>query len=124
MMEAPKYGTPKEAALASFGRYARVLAGEQNGSHAVVLLGTNELPYLYPYQVVCSREGEGWVEGTGGNGPGWTYLENDFGVRTFWGEAPAGAESVRVPYAGTVYNAPVREGYFFLAVWRVPSEFA
>jgi len=123
-MEPSGYATPEAAALASFGRYARVHASEQNGSYAVVLLATNELPTLYPYQIVCSREPEGWVEGANGNGAGWTHLENGLGVRTFWGEAPARAESVRVHVAGTIYDAPVRQGYFFLTVWLVPAEFA
>jgi hypothetical protein len=43
-----------------------------DGNHAVVLLGTNEPPKLYPYQVVCGRSEDGWVEGISGNGPGWS----------------------------------------------------
>jgi len=116
------YSTPEDAALASFGRYARLLASEQNGSYAVVLLATNEPPYLYPYQVLCFREKDRWVEGTGGNGPGWTYLEGGLGVRTFWGKALNEEGNVRLLYAGTVYEAPVRYGYFFLAVWQVPDD--
>lgn len=95
-MEPRRYPTPEEAALASFGRDAHVLASEQNGWYAVVLLATNEPPYLYPYQVVCSREKDGWEEGTSGNGPGWTHLDGGVGVRTFWDKAPNQAGSVHL----------------------------
>jgi hypothetical protein len=83
--------TPEEAARGGIPeRYARALGVvySPDGNHAVVLLGTNEPPFLYPYQVVCGRGEDGWYEGISGNGPGWSTTSNEgepnAGVATDW----------------------------------------
>jgi hypothetical protein len=55
--------SPAEAARGNIpARYARPIAAElsPDGRDAVVLLGTNEEPVLYPYFVVCHLESDGW----------------------------------------------------------------
>jgi hypothetical protein len=125
--------TPEHAALAGFPvGQARVLAIAQSptGDHAVVLLGTNEEPVLYPYEVDCERDDSGWVERGGGNGPGWRALAPDqgdaagnanLGVTTDWAEAPAQARAAVVRYRGDDHQVPVSHGYFLFAAWDVPA---
>jgi hypothetical protein len=87
------YSTAEEAARGDIpSRYARALAVEfsPDGDHAVVLLETNEPPFVYPYQVVCSRGEDGWAEGISGNGPGQTLVEGTLWVRTEWRETAGG----------------------------------
>ena len=45
----------------------------------------------------------------------------DVGALSFWGDAPAGVETVRVYLDGAVVEAPVRNGIYFLIKWRVPA---
>ena len=52
------YQDPEAAARESIPpQFARTLGVSlsPDGDHAVVLLGTNEPPDLYPYQVICRR---------------------------------------------------------------------
>jgi hypothetical protein len=107
--------TPEEAARGEIPEpYARVLgtAMSPDGNNAVVLLGTNEPPRLYPYQVVCERREQGWVEEIGGNGPGCstTSSENEpnVGVATLWDEAPPGATAAVVSFLGHDTEVPWR----------------
>jgi hypothetical protein len=91
-----------------------------------VLLGTNEPPLLYPYQVVCGRGEGGWSEGISGNGPGWSTTssegEPNLGVVTDWAEAPIDAAAAVVSFDGQEHQLPVREGYFRFAAWEVPHD--
>jgi hypothetical protein len=127
--------TPEEAARGGIPeRYARFLgiARSPDGNHAVVLLGTNEPPFLYPYQVVCGLGESGWVEEMSGNGPGWSTTADDphdsgasnIGVATDWAEAPPGATAAVVSFAGQEHEVPVREGYFLFAAWNVAGDLA
>src|SRR5919197_5318392 len=99
-LQAVAYDDPEAAARESIPRqFARTLAMAvaPDGNSAVVLLGTNEPPDLYPYKVVCQRSRDGWEEGASSNGPGWTSLSGGRGgVETYWGEAPEGASQVVV----------------------------
>ncbi len=81
------YSTPEEAARGDIpARYSTVLdlAYSPDAKHAVVLLGTNEPPYVYEYEVVCSMENDHWVGGSGGNGPAGRRLPDDRWVETDW----------------------------------------
>ena len=134
-MKAGAAPTPEEAARGELPeRYARVLgvAYSPDGNHAVVLLGTNEEPYLYPYQVVCGLGEFGWVEEMSGDGPGWSTTADDphdseaskLGVATDWDEAPPVAIAAVVSFHGKDHVVPVHEGYFLFAAWNVPDDLA
>jgi hypothetical protein len=123
--------TPEDAARGEIPeRYARAhgVVHSPDGNHAVVLLGTNESPFLYPYQVVCGRGEGGWYEGMSGNGPGWSTTssegEPNIGVATLWDEAPPGATAAVVSFEGHEHEVSVREGYFLFAAWDVPDDLA
>jgi hypothetical protein len=109
--------TPEEAARGEIPeRYARVLgvAYSPSGADAVVLLGTNEPPVLYPYQVLCGRGELGWYEGMSGNGPGWSTTQEEdgpnVGVVTLWDEAPPGVRAAVVSFGGREHDVPVLNG--------------
>jgi hypothetical protein len=122
------YPTPEAAALEQIPeRYARVLGASvsPNGEYAMVLLGTNEPPRLYPYQVLCEREPDGWLESTSGNGSGWSSTSGrddpeQFGVTTDWGQAPPDARAAVVSFRGADHEAPVARGYYLFVAWGVP----
>ena len=123
--------TPEEAARGEIPeRYARVLgvAYSPDRDDAVVLLGTNEEPNLYPYQVLCGRGEEGWYQGTSGNGPGWSSTsspgEPNIGVATDWDEAPPRARAAIVSFDGREHEVPVTNGYYLFAAWEVPDDLA
>jgi len=125
--------TPEEAARGEIPeRYARLLGVvySPDEEHAVVLLGTNEPPFLYPYQVICGRGENGWYEEISGNGSGWSTTSNldeveagapNLGVITDWDEAPPEATAAVVSFDGQDHEVPVREGYFLFAAWDVPD---
>lgn len=126
------FDTPEEAARGDIhARYARALATAVAPDHsaAVVLLGTNEEPFLHPYTCVCYRENGRWYEacGDGGTGLGWTSVswrgdvEDDLGVLHLSGEAPEGAVEAIVEYGGQKHRVPVTNGYYVFACWDVPS---
>jgi hypothetical protein len=122
-MDLPTYPSPEEAAMIGFpGQAVRVLATARDGDDAYVLLDTGPAGEPYLYGVCVNRERGGWVEGTSGNGSGWTLTggEDDVGTLTEWGEAPEGATRVRVVFGGEVREAPVANGVYLLAWWRVP----
>ena len=63
------FPTPEEAAEAAMSdipaKYVRVegVSYSDDGNSAVVMLVTNEEPYLYPYYVHCARDDSGrWAE--------------------------------------------------------------
>lgn len=125
------FATPEEAARGDIpARYARALATavSPDGRHAVVLLGTNEPPRLYPYEVICHQRDGLWFEGSSisGGGIGWTTISNDdernVGVLRLVEEAPDDAVAVIVRHRGVEHRVPVRDGYFMFAVWDVPDE--
>ncbi len=101
-----------------------------DGREALVVLATNEPPYVEPYEVVCFREGDGWVagRGSGGLGIGWssTLISDDgrnVGVLRLAGDVPAGVNAVVVHWADVEHRVPVAGGYFFFTRWDVPADF-
>jgi hypothetical protein len=126
------YETPEEAARGDIpAEYAKALSVEisPSGEEALVVLATNEQPYIEPYEVVCYREGNRWLAGigSGGLGCGWSSTLSDdasnTGVLRLSGEAPRGVDAVVVRWAGEEQRVPVTSGYFFFTRWAVPSDF-
>jgi hypothetical protein len=125
--------TPEEAARGDIPeRYARALsvAISPDGDEAIVVLGTNEEPYLYPYEEHCFREGGHWFGGSGisGIGFGWslrTIRESGpaLGVVRLSGEVPDGVREVVVEWDGREQRVPATDGYFFFTRWDVPEDF-
>jgi len=116
------FDSPEAAAMSEFPADCRVVASAVDGDDAYVLIDTNpsESAYLYG---VCVRRGDGgWEEGTSGNGPGWTLtdFEGELGTLVLWGEAPEGADRVRVEWRGETREAAAEGGVYLLAWWRVP----
>jgi hypothetical protein len=122
--------SPGEAARGDIPpKYARALAvlSSPDGRHAVVLLGTNEEPIVYPYVVVCHKVDDEWQGGSGGNGaPGlnWSSISEpgdaqNLGVLIFAEEAPAAATAAVVRWRGRERTVPVAHGYIFIADWYV-----
>jgi hypothetical protein len=123
-MRLPTYRTPEEAVLAGFPGTPCVVVAKAVGddaAYAVVDVGQPGRPYLYGVSV--EREEGGWVEGSSGNGPGWTLTDREgaLGTATVWGEAPEGTTRVRASHRGDVREAPVSRGVYLVAWWRVPD---
>jgi hypothetical protein len=115
-------GSVAETGAASLGPTTQVtiLGSAQNDDHAVLLLGLNAAPDVYPYQVLYARESGQWVEAASSNSAGWTSTgAGDLGVETTWGPAPAGADVHVVELASGPVTVSVVEGYFFHAAWNV-----
>ncbi len=104
----------------------RVVASAREGDDAYVVMDTRPDGQPYLYGACAARRDGGWVEGGGGNGPGWTltHAEHGLGTATVWGEAPAGAVRVRATFGGDVREAPVANGVYLVAWWRVPAPVA
>jgi len=117
------HDSPEQAAMAGFpAAHCRVVASEISGNDAYVLLDTGPPGGTYLYGGACHRENGRWFQGGSSNAPGWspTGDDPDVGALSFWGDAPAGVETVRVYLDGAVVEAPVRNGIYFLVKWRVP----
>ncbi len=117
------FASPEAAALDGFPPgECRVVASRSEGDDAYVLLDAGSVgsPYLYGSSVT-RREG-GWMEDASGNGPGWTRTgaDGDLGTLAVWGEAPAGAERVRIAFGSEVREEPVVDGVYLSVWWRVP----
>jgi hypothetical protein len=123
-MSSSTFPTPEPAALSGFPpEHCRVAACAVGGDDGYVLLDTRLEGGRYLYGVNVHREGDGWRPGSDGNGPGWTLTdrEGELGTLVVWDEAPAGADQVTVEFAGEVREAPVTDGVYLLAWWRVPA---
>ena len=123
---APAFGSPEEAAIDGFPpAHVRVVACSVEGDEAYVVLDTGPAGYPELYGSTVSRGAEGWLVGTSGNGPsaGWTLTaaKGDLGTAFVYGDAPAGADRVRASLDGDTQDAEVRDGYYLVAWWRVPS---
>jgi hypothetical protein len=119
-----RFHSPEAAALSEFSAArCRVVAGAAGGDDAYVVLDANASGAGYLYGVNVHRCDGGWEPGSSGNGPGWTLTdpERDLGTLAVWGEAPDEADRVRVEWNGETREAPVAEGVYLLAWWRVPS---
>jgi hypothetical protein len=122
-MDDSGFDSPESAAMEGFPpEHCRVIASRVDGDDAYVLLntGTPRQPYLYGAN--CRREGGRWFDGVSGNGPGWAHSSHDpdVGTLSFWGDAPPGAEMVRVDFDGDVIEELVKEDAYLLVWWRVP----
>ena len=65
------------------------------------------------------------MEGGSGNGPGWEETDQPgLGTLSEWGEAPDGAEAVRVAFGGEITEVAVTERAYLAVWWRVrqPAE--
>lgn len=117
------FPTPEAAVLDGFpGIPCRVLASATGGDDAYVVVDTMPDGQPYLYGACVGRRDGGWVEGTSGNGPGWTCTDDEHGLgtATAWGPAPDGAVRVRASFGGDVREAPVANGVYLVAWWRVP----
>jgi hypothetical protein len=126
--------TPEEAAVGDIpAEFAKPVAVSisPDERHAFAMLETNEPPWVELYFVGLVREGTGWVEYAGSNAlSGWLPLwgphgdppaDGAPGAVLTWGTAPADARAAIVEFDGKPYEAPVREGYYFLVIWGVPE---
>ncbi|HEX6037294.1 hypothetical protein, partial [Longimicrobium sp.] len=117
------FSTPESAALDGFpSAHCRVVASAADGDDAYVLLDTRPAGAPYLYGVCVARTDGGWVEGSSGNGDGWTMTDGERGVgtATAWETAPEGADRVRVAFGGDVREVAVENGVYLAAWWRVP----
>jgi hypothetical protein len=63
------YPTPEEAAMEGLPpQYVAVLGTRAEGGSVRVWLLTNDVPSFELYEVVCVREGSGWLAGSGHSG--------------------------------------------------------
>ena len=118
------HSTPEGAARGHIpARFARVFGLEVRGDQAVVLLGTNEPPDLYPYEVHVHREAGVWFVGSSSNGPGWSLTAGG-GVVSLWEQMrqPEDASEVFVECRGRRHVVPVRNGYFLFVDWDYPDD--
>jgi len=115
--------TPERAARGDIPeRYCRVLALEEHGDWAVVLLATNDPDDPYPLQVICRREDGRWLDWTSSNGGGFTTTGEGRVVVTLWDEAPAGAGAAHVLFERAEHRVPVQHGYFLFCAWEVEDD--
>jgi hypothetical protein len=75
----------------------------------------------YAMDDLFERVNDRWIDAGGGSGGGicWTSLDGvgDSGVLRYADEAPAGTSAAVMAYEGREYRVPIRDGWFFLAVW-------
>jgi hypothetical protein len=121
------HDSPESAAMVGFpAAHCRVIASRTFGDEAYVLLDTGPQGQPYLYGSNCYRRDGRWVEGGSGNGGGWAPTTDDpaLGTLSFWGDAPAGIDAVRVEFDNAIWEEPVRHNAYFLVWWRVsiPTE--
>ena len=104
-------------------KYCRVVATRVDGDDAVVLLNTGSASNPYLYEVKCTRRRGQWVEEASGNGWGWTRTDDrrQLGACSFWGEAPADVDMVRVELEGQVQEEHAVDGAYLAVWWRQPE---
>jgi hypothetical protein len=105
-------------------RFCRVVAMREHGDFGYVLFDTSsqDQPYLYGvnYQRVDGR----WLEGSSSNGDGWSHMGSDprIGTLALWGQAPAGADRVRVELGGQSREEAIENGIYLVVWWGVPVD--
>lgn len=104
-------------------KYCHVVASRTNGDRAYVLLNTGSAERPYLYGVHCRRFNGRWLEGGSANGCGWEQTDHDpdVGTLSFWDNAPADADMVRIEFGGSIVEAPVIERAFLAVWWAVPA---
>ena len=101
------HDSPESAAMTGFpDAHCRVVSSRVLADDAYVLLDTGSPGQPYLYGVNCHRKDGQWFEGASSNGPGWeqTAHDPDLGTLSWWGDAPAGADFIRVAFEGTVID--------------------
>ncbi len=117
------FDTPEDVALHGFPSHlCRVVGARVNGDHAYVLLDTGSPGQPYLYGQHCRRRNGRWEDSGSGNAPDWqrTDEENALGVVTFWGDAPPGADAVRVAFGQLSVEEPVVHGAWLAVWWSQP----
>ena len=117
------HDSPESAAMTGFpDAHCRVVSSRVLAEDAYVLLDTGSPGQPYLYGVNCHRKDGQWFEGASSNGPGWeqTAHDPDLGTLSWWGDAPAGADFIRVAFEGTVIDEPIQDRVYLLVWWRVP----
>ena len=122
----PGYDSPEACALAGMARGCTVLASASEGDDGYVLLDAGTESHRYPYGVDVYRRNGRWYEGSSSNGSGWSSVTDDvlgtnLGTLTIWGDAPDGADLVRVAYRASRVEAPVQNGAYLAVWWRQPA---
>lgn len=119
-----RFASPEAAAASGFpAEHCRVAVSAAEGDDAFVVLDADASGGGYLYGVDVHRHDDGWEAGSSANGPGWTLTdpERELGTLVIWGDAPDGADAVRVEWSGETREAAVEGGVYLLAWWRVPS---
>lgn len=119
------HDSPEACALAGMTG-CRVLVAASEGDDGYVLLDGGTESYRYLYGVNVHRRAGRWHEGVSSNGPGWSSVEHDvvgtnLGTLTAWGDAPDGADLVRVVYGKSRVEVPVENGAYLAVWWRQPD---
>jgi hypothetical protein len=116
------FHSPESAAASTFPpQCCRVIGARASGDYAYVLLDTGSIEYPYLYGVNCQRRNGRWFEGSDGNSPSWARnRDSDVGTQSFWGQAPVGADMVKIEFDGTVIEEPVTNGAYLAVWWNVP----
>jgi hypothetical protein len=118
------HDSPEQAAMVGFpAAHCRVIASQSFEDDAYVLLDTGSPGQPYLYGANCYRKDGKWFESGSSDASGWaqTSHDPDLGTLSFWGDAPASVDSVRVEFGNTLVDAPIHQGAYFLVWWRVPN---
>jgi len=113
-----------EAVRATFPpEHCRVVAAREHGDHGFALFDTRPGGHTYLYGVHYDRSDGRWSEGASSNGSGWQRfaLDGDLGVVADWGEAPRGADRVRIELEGDTREEPVSNGLYLVIWWDIPQ---
>jgi hypothetical protein len=122
-----RFPTAEEAAVEDLPEgVGRVLgvAYSPDKMDAVVLLALGEAAGQRLCMTVCWRDSlKGWgSSGLRRDEPTWAPAGKDGKhVAMAWGEAPAGTRAAILEFNGIEYEAPVKNGYYLLAVWNLPA---
>jgi hypothetical protein len=123
MTQAQTFDSLADAVRATFPpEFCRVAAMREDGDLGYVLFDTRPGGESYLYGVDYERHDGRWTEGSSGNGPGWSRitLESDVGILADWGDAPAGADRVRLEFQGQLREEEVNGGVYLAVWWNVP----
>ena len=123
MTQAQTFDSLADAVRATFPpQFCRVVAMREHGDLGYVLFDTRPSGESYLYGVDYERVDGRWMEGGSRNGPGWSRiaLDSDLGILTDWGEAPVGADRVRLEFQGQLLEEEVSGGAYLAVWWDVP----